>query len=77
MTKEEVTEMVKSRIKADISHFKGNLPERYSIAWHGYLAGIFECGVIDIPSYDQLVELLPKISEPNPILEIFEGRDDE
>lgn len=75
MTNEENTEMIKSRINADVIHFEGSLPERYALAWHGYLAGAFECGGIEIQSYSYLVDLLPKIKDPNPILEIFDGRD--
>lgn len=76
-TKEEIAVEMENRIKADIKHFGGELPERYALAWQGYVAGIFEWGLIDIPLYDRLVSLLPVISMPNPILEIFEGRDDD
>lgn len=74
-TKEEIEEEMESRIIADIKHFKGNLPERYALAWNGYLAGLYEWGLIE--RYNYLVNLLPKINKPDPILEIFEGRDDE
>lgn len=76
-SKEEIATEMENRIKADIRHFDNDLPERYALAWQGYLAGIFEWGLIDIPLYDRLLDLLPKISDPNPILEIFEGRDDD
>lgn len=77
MTEEEKVTMIESRIKADIKHFQGVLPERYALAWHGYIAGAFECGGLNIPSYSSLTNLLPKINDPNPILEIFEGRHDD
>jgi len=32
---------------------------------------------LDVSLYSHLVDLLPKIENPNPILEIFEGRDDD
>ncbi len=76
-TKEEIAIEMENRIKADVKYFNSALPERYALAWHGYLAGIFEWGLIDIPLYDRLLNLLPEISVPNPILEIFEGRPDE
>lgn len=77
MTNQELAEMIEIRIKADIKHFQGALPERYALAWQGYVAGAFECGGLDVPLYSHLVDLLPKIENPNPILEIFEGRDDD
>lgn len=76
-SKEEIATEMENRIKADIKYFDDDLPERYALAWQGYLAGIFEWGLIDIPHYDHLLNLLPKISDPNPILDIFEGRDDD
>ena len=39
MTKERIAEEIKSRISTDIRALGGKLPERFSIAWHGYLAG--------------------------------------
>lgn len=77
MTEEEKTGMITSRIRADLKYFQSSLPERYALAWHGYIAGAFECGGLDIASYNKLVNLLPKINNPNPILEIFEGRHDD
>ncbi len=74
-TKEEVEAELERRIKADIKHFHSNLPERYAIAWNGYLAGLYECGLIE--RYNYLVKLLPVINKPDPILEVFDGRDDD
>ncbi len=74
-TKEEIEKELETRIKADINHFEGDLSERYALAWNGYLAGLYEWGLIE--RYHYLVNLLPKISRPDPILEIFEGRDDD
>lgn len=75
MTKEEIKQLIKYRIEADIKHFNGKLPERYVLAWQGYIAGAFEWGNLEPSDYSYLVDLLPKVEEPNPILEIFEGRD--
>ena len=74
-TKEEIETELEARIEADINHFEGNLPERYALAWNGYLAGLYEWGLIE--RYNYLVNLLPVISKPDPILEIFEGRNGE
>lgn len=65
------------RIRADIDAYAGVLPERHALAWHGYLAGVLEWGVIDFPTYSMLVDLLPRIGEPDPILTIFLGRDEQ
>ncbi len=59
----------------NVKHFENHLPERFSIAWHGYLTGIAEWKVIDRDSYDELIKLLPKISEPDPIERILLGRE--
>jgi len=77
MNSEEIVKELANRINADIEYFSGNLPERYALAWHGYIAGLYEWKVYDIGFYKELIALLPPISEPNPIAEIFEGRDDE
>lgn len=77
MTNKEIIQTIESRIKADIEHFNSELPERYALAWQGYVAGAFEWGSLQPSDYKYLVSLLPKVENPNPILEIFEGRDDE
>ena len=74
-TIEQIEREIESRINTDIKHFKGSMPERYALAWNGYLAGLYEWGFIE--RYNYLVNLLPKIDKPDPILEIFEGREDE
>ncbi|MGI9056289.1 MAG: hypothetical protein ACR2F2_10870 [Pyrinomonadaceae bacterium] len=77
MTKEEIAEEIKSRILADVHALGGNLPERFSLAWHGYLAALLEWQIIEIPQYDDLFEMLPEINDPNPVTTIFSGREDE
>ncbi len=77
MDKQNITEEIESRIKTDIKALGGNLPERYSIAWHGYLAALLEWQIIEIPQYDKLFDILPNIDDPNPITTIFSGRDDD
>jgi hypothetical protein len=76
-TAEEISEEINQRILDDIKHFKGTLPERNTIAWGGYIASLYEWSFVSQEQFAKLVSLLPKISEPNPIAEIFEGRDDE
>ena len=64
-------EELQYRIEQQLQYFKGNMPENYTAAWHGYLAGIFEWGVIDRSTYFYLESLLPRLSKPNPIRDIF------
>lgn len=52
------------RIEADKKAFNGNMPERYVIAWAGYLAGLLEWSIITITVYERLCSLLPPISAP-------------
>jgi hypothetical protein len=77
ITKEEIEQLIKHRIKADIKHFNGSLSERYSIAWHGYIASLYEFSFIEEENYARLFDLLPRVESPNPIAEIFEGRDND
>jgi len=67
-------EELRQRIKKDITHFQGQLPERYAIAWRGYLAALLEWSVVDIAAYDDLVALLPAVDD-DPAAEILRGRD--
>jgi hypothetical protein len=62
------------RIRADESHFGGMLPERFAIAWRGYLAGLLEWGVIDPPAYTELSALLPPVDD-DPATAILRGRE--
>jgi len=75
MEKDEIVRQLKIRLQEEQKHFENHLPERFSIAWHGYLTGIAEWKVIDRDSYDELIKLLPKISEPDPIETILLGRE--
>lgn len=77
MSEEEIARELENRISADIAYFQNDLPEKYSIAWHGYVAGLYEWKVIGLGNYKKLIDMLPAVGEPNVIAEIFEGRDDE
>jgi len=74
-TQEEIAKELAKRIRADIEHFEGKLPEKYALAWGGYVAGLYEWGTIDLSYYRGLNDLLPKVSEPDPVAEIFVGRE--
>ena len=77
MTEEQIAKELENRIRADINHFEGDLPEKYSIAWHGYIAGLYEWKTITLGYYRKLTDILPSVGEPNVIAEIFEGRDND
>ena len=73
----EIAAELEKRIRADFKHFGGEMPERYVIAWEGYLAGLYEWGVLEGEDYFPLTNLFPSIGQPDPIADIFAGRDDE
>ena len=68
---ERIRKGLRYRIQEQINYFGGVLPERHAIAWGGFLAGIFEEGILDVRHYDELVDMLPEISNPDPIRDIF------
>jgi hypothetical protein len=76
-TQAEILAQLEYRIQEDLRAFGGNMPERFALAWHGYMAGLYEWDVIDLNTYSKLLSLLPKIGEPDPILTIFSGQDDD
>lgn len=47
------------RIQEDVAFFQENMPEKNAIAWHGYLAGLLEWGVLSVSQFDRLLALLP------------------
>ncbi len=67
---ERIRKNVRYRIEEQIQFF-GHLPERNTIAWGGYLAALFEKGLLDYPHYRELIGLLPKLTMPNPVDDIF------
>ena len=66
-----------NRRYSETTHYGGALPERFAVAWAGYLAAMLDWGLIEISAYDRLTELLPRreSTEEDPILAIFLGRD--
>jgi hypothetical protein len=69
--------IVRRRIEDDARAFGGILPERYALAWGGYLAALMEWGLITPVQHKTLIDLLPKFDGPDdPVLSIFIGRDD-
>lgn len=63
MQKDKIVTELKNRIGRDIKHFKGILPERYALAWNGYIAGAYEWGGLEPSDYSYLVDLLPDVSK--------------
>ena len=72
-TAEEIAEGIEQRILDDIKHFEGILPERYAIVWGGYIASLYEWSFVTQEQFIKLASLLPRISEPNPVAEIWGG----
>lgn len=72
----DIVAELQCRIQKDIDARSKNLPEAYAIAWKSYLASLMEWQVISGHDYKQLIELLPQLSNPNPVLEISSGRMD-
>lgn len=75
MDSKAITEQLRIRLNNDRAYFKGQIPERYAIAWHGYLLAVVEWGVIDQGQCDELLRLLPKV-EDDPSIAIALGRED-
>lgn len=74
MTNQEIASELRNRIQSDIDHFDGKLPQRFAIAWRSYLAGLLEWGILDVPDYDALTELLPSVPD-DPAVAILRGQD--
>jgi hypothetical protein len=68
---------LRSRIDADADAFGGKLPDRYALAWSGYLAAVVEWRIIDVGAYGRLIMLLPPTGEPDPVMTMFTGRPDD
>jgi hypothetical protein len=74
MSTEETASELRNRIQNDMDYFDGELPERFAIAWRSYLAGLLEWGILDVPRYYALTELIPDVSD-DPAVVILRGRD--
>jgi len=61
------------RIQADIAHHGGKLPDRVSIAWRSYLAGLVEWSIIGRSDLEALIDLLPQVRD-DPTQAILSGR---
>jgi len=62
---------VKLRFEADVAHFDGQLSRDLTLAWGGYLAGMFEWGAIKLAQYVMVYKLLPKLELHDPIIDVF------
>jgi len=71
---QDIETELRNRIKADLSYFHGQLPERNAIAWRAYLAGLLEWSVIDVAVFDHLTALLPDVVD-DPSVQIMLGRE--
>ncbi len=67
-------EEIAYRIQADAEHFGGVLPERYAIAWRGYLAALLEWNLVSVLQYDSLLVHIPPVQD-DPAVAILRGRD--
>lgn len=72
----QIRDNLKQRIEEQITYFGGEMPERHTIAWRGYLAALFEAGILDYRHYTELTHLMPKIKDPNPIPDLFDFEPD-
>ena len=68
---ERIRNSLRNHIQEQIDYFGGELPERHAIAWGGCLAGLFIEGLLDVHHYNELVHMLPKVSEPDPVADLF------
>lgn len=67
---QEITKDLRQRIQEQIDYFGRTLPERHAIAWSGYLAALWEKGLLTYDDYDALDNMLPEV-DPAPIRDIF------
>jgi hypothetical protein len=74
-TDDNIVTELKRRIQADIDVFEGSLPERYKVAWHGYLAGLCEWGHITQGEYSEVVWRLLPVSVTLPVWKVDPGRE--
>ncbi len=68
---ERIRNSLRNHIQEQIDYFGGMLPERHAIAWGGYLAGQFIEGLLDVHHYTELTHMLPKVSGPDPVADLF------
>lgn len=54
---------IRDRLRRDIAHHGGVLPERNAIAWSGYLAALIEWGLISVSAHSELRNMIPKIPD--------------
>jgi hypothetical protein len=50
--------------------------EPYTLAWWGYLAGLFDHAMLAWHVYFAIIPVFPPIAQPDPIWDIFRGRSD-
>jgi hypothetical protein len=72
MNEKPQLEELQGRIQEEISYYKGALPERVALVWHGYIAALLEWGLISVSDHERLCNLLPSIKD-NPVVPIMLG----
>ena len=63
----EAEEKIRIRIQSMTDAFKGQLPERHTLVWNGYLVAAAEWEVITLEEFARLLALLPKLSDKEPV----------
>ena len=66
-----IRDNLKHRIEEQLRAFELGMPEAHILAWKGYLAGAFEWGELDFPEYQELDHMLPALTTPNPVGDLF------
>lgn len=75
MNNKEKLATLENRIKADLDYFQGQMPEKFAVAWAGYLTALVEWKNISLEDHKKLDALLPRVSNPDPIETILLGRE--
>lgn len=63
-----------TRLRTTMTTMTADQREPYTLAWWGYLAGLFDQGMLAWGTYFTLIEVFPAIVQPDPISDIFRGR---
>jgi hypothetical protein len=73
MSSKPAMQELKVRIRRELDHFSGSLPERVALVWDGYLAALLEWDLLTPAQHKELSDMLPEIPD-NPVMAIFLGR---
>ena len=70
-TKERGKEMAE-RIQRELNFYNGELPEDVKLVWQGYVSALLEWSLIEVSTYDKLLEMLSFIPR-GPVYSIMVG----